>query len=182
MQKTIEPWREAWRWIAPKLPLNGLEALRTALLKNDPRIYRGDVCWPLGKYEGQVRAACPIGYTYWQALKDRHVFPDYLREKFDDLRNQNPLLVNTFVDWVDNYNLTPEDKRYVDNQSFRSALLPEVEREIVNRTPQEKESVDDNSKGVRDMDTNGTRVQTTIREIQTKSRRDRRKNIQNCRS
>lgn len=66
----MESWRLVWRdGFAPVLSTVGLEALRDALERDDPRVTQGSTTTPpplMCVAEWPVEAACPIGYAGWQ--------------------------------------------------------------------------------------------------------------------
>jgi len=64
-----EPWRRAWRAAAAVLAPDELEALRAALLVDDPRLIQGATTEPpplLACQSWPVEAACPLAYCGWR--------------------------------------------------------------------------------------------------------------------
>jgi hypothetical protein len=67
---TVETWRKVWRiGVAPQLSTRGLEALRDALVADDPRLMQGATTTPPPMQcvlDWPVEGACPIGFCAWQ--------------------------------------------------------------------------------------------------------------------
>jgi hypothetical protein len=67
----IEPWRRAWRaGLAPLLGPRHLEALRDALLRDDPALIQGGTTLPpalRSTLDWPAEGACLIGYAGWKA-------------------------------------------------------------------------------------------------------------------
>lgn len=139
----MEDWRTTWReGIAPQLSTMGLEALRRALITDDPRLIQGKTCsppplqcvqdWPLD-------AGCGITYCGWQGgegvknVRDAEAF--FARICFEvDLRIGEPAVCR-FLNWFDE---TPREE-------MRRQLLAEVSRSLALRdnkeTPDESRSI-----------------------------------------
>ncbi len=66
----MESWRKVWRTaIGPYLSTAGLEALRQALVTDDPRLIQHHTCEPVGLMclqDFPVEKACALGYAAWQ--------------------------------------------------------------------------------------------------------------------
>jgi hypothetical protein len=127
----MESWRKVWRdGLAPQLSTNGLEALRRALLSDDPRLLQGATTSPPPLQcvqDWPVEAACGLGFCGWQG--DRletvaEVEEFFARACFEaDQRLGEPAGVRWFLNWFDE---TPRDV-------MRSQLLAEVNRTLAQR-------------------------------------------------
>jgi hypothetical protein len=148
-------WQHAWRnGIAPQLSTAGLEALRTALESNDPRLLQGACTMPPPLQcvqDWPCEAACPIGYCC--AFEERtprmiwEVEEHFARVCHDaDKRLGEPAACRWFLNWWDN---TPPEES-------RPALLAEVRRELFDREPDRPQVMRRVPRGSwRDKDTNG---------------------------
>jgi hypothetical protein len=107
-----------------------LEALRTALIEDDPRLQQGltTVPPPLPSMQDWlVEAACALGYCGWQG--DGLTTVGQVEEYFArlcyeaDWRLGEPTACRWFLNWFDD---TPRER-------VRQELLPEVERALRER-------------------------------------------------
>ena len=66
----MESWRKVWRdGVEPLLSTEGLEALRQAVVRDDPRLLQGATTTPpplMCVQDWPVEAACALGYCGWQ--------------------------------------------------------------------------------------------------------------------
>ncbi|MFL5244874.1 MAG: hypothetical protein ACJ8FY_22460 [Gemmataceae bacterium] len=66
----MNTWQQVWhQGLAPSLSTPALEALHTALVKDDPRVIQGATTLPPpidGVQSWPVEAACVIGFSGWQ--------------------------------------------------------------------------------------------------------------------
>ena len=128
----MESWRTVWRdGFAPTLSLKGLEALRDALLADDPRLTQGSTTTPpplMCVQDWPVEAACALGYCGWQGDKLQtvgQVEEYFARCCFEaDTRLGEAAACRWFLNWFDD---TPRAE-------MRRELLTEVERAIAERT------------------------------------------------
>src|SRR5262245_32662730 len=147
---TMETWRTVWRdGFAPALSRKGLEALRAALLADDPRLTQGSTTTPpplMCVQDWPVEAACALGYCGWQGDKLEtvgQVEEYFARCCFEaDTRLGEAAACRWFLNWFDD---TPRAE-------MRRELLAEVERAIEERskivTPAAPEEVPDPFAGV----------------------------------
>jgi hypothetical protein len=122
-------WRECWRnGFALYLTTDGLRALRTALIEDDPRLIQGHTTVPAASYRDRnrvCRGACAIGYCYWVGHELRTVGEVRLMFEMvtDDADSNFPGQARElygFIRWFDRVN----------RARMRAELLPEVEREL----------------------------------------------------
>jgi hypothetical protein len=134
--EVMESWRRVWRAAAPLLPTRGLEALRTALLRDDPALIQGATtspppCYALEKFP--VEAACLLGYCGWKGddLKTVGETEEFFaRTCFaTDERLEEPAGVRWLLNWWD------ESPR----EEVLPKLLAEVNRELARRAIQKGE-------------------------------------------
>lgn len=120
----MESWKKVWRdGFAPQLSNEGLEALRTALMVDDPRlIQRATTSPPPLQYvmDWPCEAACPIGFCGWEGdgfLTVADVEEEFARLCFqaDEVLGE-PAACRYFLSWADE---TPRDE-------MRRELLSEV--------------------------------------------------------
>ena len=144
----LEPWQKAWRdGIAQALPTAGLEALRLAILSEEPSLVRrvtawsgsdGDdivMDWMTRKPSDECRGACPIGYCFWRAESLRSVvevqnaFREACRAAMRNLLAAGHPITEvttaTFTGWV--------DEGPGDWTTRKRVLLIEVVRELERR-------------------------------------------------
>lgn len=66
----MEHWQRIWRvGLAPQLPTEGLEALRQALVKDDPRLlqqFTTNLPPVKSLKNSKIEGACALGYCAWQ--------------------------------------------------------------------------------------------------------------------
>jgi len=133
---TMESWRLVWReGFAPVLSTTGLEALRDALLLDDPRLTQGSTTTPpplMCVQDWPVEAACALGYCGWQGdTLDTvgQVEEFFARACFEaDQRLGEPAACRWFLNWFDD---TPRAQ-------MRRDLLAEVELALAERDPVEE--------------------------------------------
>lgn len=129
-----ETWRAVFReGFAPVLPLDGLRALREALLHNDPAVRPGSTTVPA--FEGEVEhderptACCPVAYCGWKpdGLETIGEVSDFFNEACSaaEYRLKEVGASRHLVNWIDDAPW-PE---------VRAGLLAEVERELDRRQP-----------------------------------------------
>ena len=123
-----EKWRVVWRAIAAHLPTEGLVALRTALVEDDPHLIQGQTMFPpnlpselFGRYD--VCRACAVGYPLWKAGATKtdmldSAFADACLKACDSLGEQDA--ARYFLCFWDE---TPREQA-------RREFLPEVELAI----------------------------------------------------
>jgi hypothetical protein len=127
----MESWRKVWReGLAPQLSPAGLDALRRALVNDDPRLLQGATTSPPPLQcvqEWPVEAACGLGYCGWQGegLETVAEVEDFFaRLCFEaDQRLGEPAACRWFLNWFDD---TPREE-------MRSLLLAEVNRTLAQR-------------------------------------------------
>ncbi len=135
----MESWRKVWReGLAPQLSTAGLEALRSGLQNDDPRLIQGATTSPPPLQcvqDWPVEACCVLGFCAWQGdglQTVAAVEEDFARLCFEaDQILGEPAACRWFLNWYDD---TPRDE-------MRRELLAEVECTLAERiplTPQEK--------------------------------------------
>lgn len=130
----MENWRRVWReGVAPLLSTCGLEALREALLRDDPELMQGATCEPhpdLAERGSPVQRGCLLAYPCWKAdgLETVAELDEYFnRLCFEtDQRLGEPGAVR----WL----IRPFDSQW-SREEMIANLLPEVERELRRRKP-----------------------------------------------
>jgi hypothetical protein len=130
----MESWRRVWRnGFAKVLPVAGLEALRVALVEDDPRLLQGCTTNPPAlrcTQDWTCEGGCAVSYCGWKG-EGRGLLGD-VAEFFSkccddaDYRLGEPAACRWFLNWFDD---TPRDE-------MRRELLPEVERAIAERSKQ----------------------------------------------
>ncbi len=127
----MEAWRSVWRAGAPLLPTKGLEALAVALQEDSPKLLQGATTKPpplMSVQDWDVEAACLVGYCHWKDGTGKNTVHD-VEEGFAkwcyavDQEINEPAGCRWLLNWFDD---TPRDQ-------MRSALLPEVRRELARR-------------------------------------------------
>jgi hypothetical protein len=121
----MESWRKVWReGIVPELSTSSLEALRTGLARDDPKLLQGATTTPPPLQcvqDWPVEAACVLGYCAWQGEGKKtvgEVEEFFARMCFEtDQRLGEPAACRWFLNWIDD---TPRDE-------MRRLLLEEVE-------------------------------------------------------
>jgi len=120
----VEPWQEAWRRIAPKLPRAGLRRLLKALREDDPRLIQGEVA--------EVRDGCQHGCAIsWGAMPDREMTPEEWAKEADDQFHR--LESGILADWVALGCVGPTVDTFTrffdsgDRQAVFAALAAEIE-------------------------------------------------------
>ena len=124
----MNAWKRAWRMgLANLLTPAGINALRTALETDDPRLVQGATTQPLpiALFADEcVEGACAVGFCLWQGLGLDRV-GDLNREfrrlcaSADDLLDE-PLGTIAFLNWFDD---APRDE-------MRREMLAEIARLI----------------------------------------------------
>lgn len=127
----MESWRQVWRdGFVPVLSTAGLESLREALDKDDPRLTQGSTTTPppLMCVQGwPCEAACALGFCGWQGDGKQTV--GEVEEFFAkacweaDQRLGQPAACRYFLNWFDD---TPRPE-------MRKELLAEVELALAAR-------------------------------------------------
>jgi hypothetical protein len=120
----MENWRKVWReGLTPLLSTTGLEALRRALVDDDPQLQQGATTSPPPLESEQcepVEAACALGYCGWRGEQLRtvaQVEEFFARVCFEvDRRLSEPTAIRWFLNWFDE---APRDQ-------MRRQLLAEV--------------------------------------------------------
>ncbi len=132
MSEHLEAWRKVWRAGAPLLPTAGLKALATALETDDPALVQGMTTEPpplqlLANWT--CEKACVVGYTGWKGEglttieEVESFFADWCTTLEEHMGFTAAAPCRWFLQWADE---TPRDQ-------MRSALLPEVRRELQRR-------------------------------------------------
>jgi hypothetical protein len=127
----MESWRKVWReGLAPQLSTAGLNALRRALIDDDPRLLQGATTSPPPLQcvqDWPVEGACGLGYCGWQGhhLESvAEVEEFFARACFEaDQRLGEPAGCRWFLNWFDE---TPREE-------MRAQLLVEVNRTLAQR-------------------------------------------------
>lgn len=131
MSESLPSWKDCWRkGFAPLLPTAGLEALRTALVQDDPRWIQGATTSPPPLQACQswpVEAADAIALTGWlgDGLETVQEVEEYFaRLSFHcDEAMGEPAACRHLYNWHDD---SPRDE-------VRRELLIEVQRELAHR-------------------------------------------------
>jgi hypothetical protein len=127
----MESWRNVWRkGVAPLLSLESLEALRQALVNDDPRLVQGATTTPPPLQcvqDWPVEAACALGYCGWRGdgLETVGEVEEYFARMCFEIDQQmgEPAACRWFLNWFDD---TPRDE-------MRRELLAEVEKALGER-------------------------------------------------
>lgn len=134
----MESWRNVWRkGLAPLLSTDSLDALRSALINDDPRLMQGATCSPPPLQcvqDWPVEGACALGYCGWQGdgletVAEVEEFFARMCFEMDQLLGE-PAACRWFLNWFDE---TPRD-------DMRRELLVEVQRSLAQRLADEEES------------------------------------------
>jgi hypothetical protein len=127
----MEAWRDCWRkGVAPLLSTRGLEALRQALVEDDPSLLQGETTRPLAltpDYSETPKGACAMGYSAWKGdglatVREVELFFQHACREVDQLMGW-PGASQQFIDWFD---LAARDE-------MRCELLIEVSRALAQR-------------------------------------------------
>jgi hypothetical protein len=132
----MESWRKVWReGLEPLLSTAGLEALRRALVNDDPRLLQGATTTPPPLQcvqDWPVEGACALGFCGWQGegLETvAEVEEFFARMCFEiDQRLGEPAACRWFLNWFDE---APRDE-------MRRLLLAEVNRALARRLPDDE--------------------------------------------
>lgn len=127
----MESWKNVWReGFVPGLTTEGLEALRDALINDDPQLIQGSTTTPpplMCVQEWPIEAACAVGLCGWKGeqLETVGQVEEYFaRLCYDaDRRLGEQAACRYFLNWFDD--ATRED--------MRRELLAEVELALVER-------------------------------------------------
>ena len=128
----MEQWRKVWRnGFAKVISTPGLEALRDALRRDDPRLIQGSTTTPppfMCVQDWPVEAACAVSYCGWQGdglglVGEIEEFFSRMCFEADQILG-DPAECRGFLNWFDD---TPRDE-------VRRELLAEVEASIRDRT------------------------------------------------
>lgn len=124
----METWRMVWqKGVHPLLTIPQLEALRKALVEDDPRLLQGRTTEPpplMCEAKNPVECACPLAYAGWQGdgldsvAKVESFFAARCWEA--DQKLGEPGAVRWLLNWIDD---TPRDE-------MRRELLIEVQRSL----------------------------------------------------
>jgi len=127
----MESWRNVWRkGVVPLLSTESLEALRQALVNDDPRLLQGATTTPPPLQcvqDWPVEAACALGYCGWigdglETVAEVEEF--FARMCFEiDQQMGEPAACRWFLNWFDE---APRDE-------MRRLLLAEVNRALAQR-------------------------------------------------
>jgi hypothetical protein len=127
----METWRKVWReGVAPLVSTSGLEALESALKKDDDRLLQGVTTAPPPLHsvrDWAVEGACVIGYCGWQGdglqtvAEVEAFFAEVCFQVDRDLGE--PAACRGFLNWFDD---SPRHE-------VRELLLGEVRRTLKNR-------------------------------------------------
>ena len=127
----MESWRKVWReGLEPLLTTEALQALRAALLQDDPRLIQGATTSPPPLQcvqDWPVEAACALGYCGWvgdglETVGEVEEF--FARLCFEtDCRLGEPAACRWFLNWFDE---TPREV-------MRRELLAEEQRALMHR-------------------------------------------------
>lgn len=123
-------WQEVWhKGFVPSLTLEGLQALRDAITKDDCQLIQGRTVLPPCVIDLPVEGACAIGYSLWKGSFEE---PDNnkVSELFgkacfacDEVMGEKAAcryFLNRFDEWT--------------REEMRKELLPEVEKAIASRS------------------------------------------------
>jgi hypothetical protein len=127
----MKDWRPAWRAMAALMPIEGLIALRQALIDDSEALLQGATTEPpplICVQDWACEGACAAGYAFWRAGHDTvgEVEECFARLCFEaDRAMGEPAGVRHFLNWFDE---TPRDE-------MRRELLPEVNAEVARRSP-----------------------------------------------
>src|SRR5947199_2156696 len=127
----MESWRNEWRkGVVPLLSTESLEALRQALVDDDPRLLQGATTTPPPLQcvqDWPVEAACALGFCGWQGddLESVAEVEEFFAQVcFEaDQRLGEPAACRWFLNWFDD---TPREE-------MRTLLLAEVSRTLAER-------------------------------------------------
>jgi hypothetical protein len=130
-ERPLDAWRDCWRrGFAPQISDAGLEALRRALLEDDPNLIQGGTTVPPPMQccqDWPVERACPVGYAGWRG--DGLTTVIEVEEYFAavcfvaDQRVDEAGGCRWLLNWIDE---TPRD-------DMRRQLLTEVEATLAQR-------------------------------------------------
>jgi hypothetical protein len=127
----METWRKTWRnGFAPLLSTNGLQALRSVLVDDDPRLVQGSTTMPpplMCVQDWPVEHACALGVCGWLgdgANTVGEVEEYFARLCFEaDSNLGEPAGCRWFLNWFDD---TPRNE-------MRREMIAEVDVELVRR-------------------------------------------------
>ena len=133
----MKSWRKVWRdGFASLISIAGLQALWTALAKDDPLLLQGTTMRPVpvdGVQDWPVGAACALCYCGWKG-EGRETVGDvedyFARLCFEaDQRLGEPAACRWFLNWFDD---TPRDE-------MRRLLVAEVDSALAGRLASNRE-------------------------------------------
>ena len=132
----MESWINVWRkGLAPLLSTESLEALRCALVQDDPRLLQGATTTPPPLQcvqDWPVEAACALGYCGWQGdgLETVAEVEEFFARMCFEIDQQlgEPAACRWFLNWYDD---TPRAQ-------MRQELLAEVQRSLAQRLSDEQ--------------------------------------------
>jgi hypothetical protein len=133
----MESWRKVWReGFAPEMSLEGLQALKTALEKDDQGLIQGNTTKPpplMAVQDWAVEACCAVSYSGWQGGAGLTTVGE-VEQHFAklcyaaDQRLGEPGSCRWFLNAFDAW----------DRDEMRAELLPEVQLEISRRETMEQ--------------------------------------------
>src|SRR2546426_4798668 len=105
----MEKWRRIWReGLVPQLSRDGLLALQSALVHDDPRLLQGTVCCPPpleALRECAVKGTCAISFCGWrgEGLSSVGKVEEYFHHICDaaDTVFHEPAACRFFLNWYD---------------------------------------------------------------------------------
>lgn len=126
MNKNLEPWRRAWRTLAPHLSTDGLESLAAAIRSDDLRLIQGAYYRTLFAEriaDDTIAGGCPLCWAYWQGLPGLR--PAGFEEFLARLRGKTlgTDAIGVFVKWYDDG----------DRAACLAELLPEIDAVLAAR-------------------------------------------------
>jgi hypothetical protein len=123
----LTTWRRVWRdGIAPQLTTKGLQGLKAALVRNDPRLITGAICYPpplLCMQHQPVQQCCPLSWALLEGHLPEAVSVGPLEQRFAECcwtaceRLGEPGAIRYFLNAVDEWS----------RDELRQNLLPEVD-------------------------------------------------------
>jgi hypothetical protein len=141
----MESWTNVWRkGLAPLLSTESLEALRQALVNDDPRLIQGATTTPPPLQcvqDWPVEAACALGYCGWQGdgLETVAEVEEFFARMCFEIDQQlgEPAACRWFLNWFDD---TPREQ-------MRRELLVEVQRSLAERLSEEAQHEPESNNG-----------------------------------
>lgn len=142
---TVHSWQKVWReGFAPQISDAGLEALKEALITDDPRLIQGATCSPPPLpcvADWPVEGGCAITYCGWQGdhLPTVEKVEDYFAQRCLEANQLlgEPAACLWFLNWFDD---TPRGQ-------MRTELLAEVRRSLRERESHGQETQAEDAPG-----------------------------------